>query len=250
MRNTKITDINGAYSEDAEKFEFASNLKMIKEGNQQVREEFIEKYKPFILRVTSMTLNKYVEAHRSDEFSIALSAFNEAVDRFNSGSRNKFLSYAEKVIRSRIIDYLRKGKSDSQHESWSLDSSNGLEFGEVYQASDSYSQFESIEDREEIEELTKKLMEFGITLDELVLSTPRHKDTRELCISIAEILLEDKPMLEFLHKSKSIPRIELAEKAHVHENTIGKNRKYIIAVCLILTSDLNISKRVLKYECK
>lgn len=61
------------------------------------------------------------------------------------------------------------------------------------------------------------------------------------------MLAEDEQMYNALMKNKNIPRNELKKKAKVHGRTIGNNRKYIIALCLIFRSNLNLSKRYLEY---
>lgn len=227
------------------KEDFNVHLKLINEGNQQLREDFIEMYRPFILRVTSTVLNKYIDARDSDEFAVAQEAFNEAIDRFKSGSRSSFLSYAEKVIRSRIIDYLRKNTTKEQL--CATDDSEILnEIDRRYPSDDSYSQFEVVENREEIEEFKKMLKEFDISISDLLNSTPKHNDSRELCYKIAQVLSEDEHLYGAMLKNKSIPRSELLKKVNVHENTLAKNRKYIIAISLILRSDLEVAKSILK----
>lgn len=251
MSAHKLPGFKGEYKEAEHGDGICSELKLIKEGNQQLREDFIVKYKPFILRITSVTLNKFVDAGDSDEFSIALAAFNEAIDRFGSGSKSGFLSYAEKVIKSRVIDYLRKNTTNNERLCGSIDTqSQSDELEEKYPAPDSYTQFEAVETREEIENIQQRLKEFNITLNDLLYSSPKHRDSRELCFKIAEILSEDEHLYSMMVKNKSIPRNELLRKVDVHENTLAKNRKYIIAVCLILRSDLDISKRVLKNAIK
>jgi len=72
--------------------DFISTLRQIKEGNHQLREEFISEYKPFILKVTSNATGKYIDTRNSDEFSIALSAFNEAM--INLTSRKVIISFS------------------------------------------------------------------------------------------------------------------------------------------------------------
>lgn len=91
------------------------------------------------------------------------------------------------------------------------------------------------------------MSEFGITFVDLVLNVPKHKDSRRLCIKIAKMLAEDEQLYRTLLRNKNIPRNELKKRAKVHGRTIGNNRKYIIALCLILKSNLSLSKRYLEY---
>jgi len=95
--------------------DFISTLRQIKEGNHQLREEFISEYKPFILKVTSNATGKYIDTRNSDEFSIALSAFNEAIDKFDIEKGYNFFLFSEQVIRRRLIDYSRSNKDDKEY---------------------------------------------------------------------------------------------------------------------------------------
>lgn len=225
--------------------DFISTLRQIKEGNHQLREEFISEYKPFILKVTSNATGKYIDTRNSDEFSIALSAFNEAIDKFDIEKGYNFFLFSEQVIRRRLIDYSRSNKNDKEYPFSFFD--DEYFYNNEKLLSKSYIGFEDIEAREDIEELKKKLQEFGITFLDLVLNVPKHRDSRQLCIRLAKMLAEDEQMYNALMKNKNIPRNELKKKAKVHGRTIGNNRKYIIALCLIFRSNLNLSKRYLEY---
>ena len=54
-------------------------VELIRSGDAS-RDAFIQAYKPYIAKVTSRFCKRYIDPTRDDEFSIALSAFNEAVD--------------------------------------------------------------------------------------------------------------------------------------------------------------------------
>ncbi|WP_265443923.1 RNA polymerase sigma-I factor [Acetivibrio straminisolvens] len=225
--------------------DFISTLKQIKEGNQQLRDEFISEYRPFILKVTSNATGKYIDTRNSDEFSIAMSAFNEAIDKFDISKGYNFFLFSEQVIKRRLIDYSRSNKDNKEYPFSFFD--DEYFYNDEKLLSRSYTGFEDIEAREDIEELKSKLKEFGITFLDLVLNVPKHRDSRQLCIKLAKMLAEDEQMYRALMKNKSIPRNELKKKAKVHGRTIGNNRKYIIALCLILKSNLYLSKRYLEY---
>jgi RNA polymerase sigma factor len=224
---------------------FIFTLKQIKEGNQQLRDEFIAEYKPFILKVTSNALGRYIDTRNNDEFGIAMSAFNEAIDRFDAVKGYNFFLFAEQVIKRRLIDYFRRNKDNKEYP-FSYFEGDNIYYDESW-ISNSFTGFEDIETQEEIDNFKKKLSEFGITFVDLVLNVPKHKDSRRLCIKIAKMLAEDDQLYRALMRNKNIPRNELKKKAEVHGRTIGNNRKYIIALCLILKSNLSLSKRYLEY---
>lgn len=223
--------------------EFISTLKRIKEGDNILREEFLSKYTPFILKIASNVTRKYIDIKNSDEYSIVLSAFNEAIDCYDMTKNYNFLLFSEHVIRRRLIDYMRKNKGNKELPFSYFD--DKTEILERYASPVHDRSFEDVEQIEEIIEYKETLKDFGISFEDVILNVPKHKDSRELCLRIASILANDEEMFRSLYKYKNIPRNELKRRAGVHGRTIGRHRKYIIAVCLILKSNLEISKNYL-----
>ncbi|AEV70445.1 RNA polymerase sigma-I factor [Acetivibrio clariflavus] len=223
--------------------EFISTLRLIKEGDNLLREEFLAKYTPFILKIASNFTGKYIDVNNSDEYSIVLSAFNEAIDCYDLTKNYNFLLFSEHVIKKRLIDHMRKDKGNKEIPFSYFE--DETEFLEKYVSSVHDKSFEDIEQIDEIIEYKETLREFGISLEDLILNVPKHKDSRELCLKIASILANDEELFRQLYKYKNIPRNDLKRRAGVHGRTIGRHRKYIIAVCLILKSNLEISKSYL-----
>lgn len=82
-----------------------SLLDEAKAGNIKVRNTFIEENKNKIYRYTCFVCKRILKWENDDELSIALIAFNNAIDSFDSGNFN---SYAKILIRNKLIDYFRK----------------------------------------------------------------------------------------------------------------------------------------------
>ena len=57
-------------------------LLLEKKGNVLIREEFIQNHKPFIVKVSSELCKRYLTWGHDEELSIALVAFNEAIDSY------------------------------------------------------------------------------------------------------------------------------------------------------------------------
>lgn len=216
----------------------------IKSGETQLKEGLINDYKPFIIKVISKTTGKYVDLQNSDEITIGLMAFNEAIECYNSDKNSSFLSFAETVIKRRLIDYARQNYKNSQVYPLSYFDNDENEdknsFEEKYFKVDASSVFDNIETKEEIESFTKLLQEFGVELKDLVKLAPKHKDSKRLCIKIARVLAENKDLSEKLEKKKTVPMVDLLKLVNVNHKTIERNRKFIIAVYLIINSNLEI----------
>ncbi|AMB99337.1 hypothetical protein AWM75_04675 [Aerococcus urinaehominis] len=70
----------------------------------------------FIIKTVSETSNRYVRIGDDDSFSIGLLAFQEAYEKYDD-TKGPFLAFAKLVIRSRVIDYLRKENRQPNHDS-------------------------------------------------------------------------------------------------------------------------------------
>lgn len=208
----------------------------IKNGDNQLREKFIKDYIPFILRVISSSITEKSNLKNRDEYSIGLIAFNEAIEKYDSNkSKNSFsfFNFAEQVIKRRLIDYKRfisKGKTEIP---FSYFHEEGNFFEEKYLSDSSQTKFDRIELFQEIKHFSKLLDTFGIKINELHKYTPKHRDSREMCVDIARKIAENKEIYNKLVLKKYFPMKELSQIVNVHPRTIERNRKFIISVSLI-----------------
>ena len=218
-------------------------IEIARQGDTNVRNKLIKDYEPFILKSVSKAAKKSIDIKNSDEYSIGLLAFNEAIDNFNINKGLNFFSYCNMLIRNRIIDYYRKKQKENTIYPFTyFQSEDDSKFEERYLSSNTECEYENIESKDEIELFKQRLKEFNITLDTLVKCTPKHKDSIKLCVNIAKILSDDPFLFRKLMKNKAIPLKELLKLVNVHEKTIERNRKFIIAICLIIKSDLTVIK--------
>ncbi len=223
-------------------FQFESTLDRIKEEhNCLLREQFIYDYIPFITRVVSNVLHKYIDVKSSDEFCIGLSAFNEAIDSFDKTKQRIFLNFSEQVIRRRVIDYIKKDmKNNNVYPFTYFYNEYCNNFEDMYVREDTFNYFENVENRHEIALFKQELSRFGINIEELDLCSPKHRDSKQLCIKIAKKLCSHDRLFSELCRSKRMPIRDLMKIVNVSKRTIERNRKFIIAVCLILKSNLTI----------
>jgi len=219
-------------------------IKEIKNGDATLRDKLINDYTPFIIKVVSKTTGMHVDLENSEEFSIGLIAFNEAINCYDANKNAGFLSFAQTVIKRRVIDYIRKNYNNSKVLPLTYfdndEHGDKNSFEEKYLIVDASSQFDNIETKEELALFIKKLNDFGIKLEDLVKSAPKHIDSKRLSIKIARVLLQNKGLSEKLEKKRNIPMVELMKLVDVNHKTIERNRKFIISVYLILSSNLEV----------
>ncbi|SFS48605.1 RNA polymerase sigma factor [Paenibacillus sp. BC26] len=212
-------------------------------GGEASRNDFIASYKPYIAKVTSRFCKRYIDPTRSDEFSIALAAFDEAIEQFSSQAGKSFLGFAETVIRRRLIDYVRKEQRHAgivPYSAFDQDDEEEMTVNpiEMKEALQRYSVAQDVEARRlEISEYDSRLKQFGISFAELPDLSPKHSDSRILLISISKLLANAPELYEIMETKQKLPIKELCEMAGVSRKTIERNRKYIIAIALLHNGD-------------
>ena len=198
----------------------------IKENNHdEIRSQFIQEYIPFIVKTVSDMTGKYVKINSSEEFAIALEAFDEAINRYDFG-RGKFLDFSKLVIQSRLKDHFKQIKKQN-----------------VFVKNDLI-QIKSNEDIErdfliknEIESFKNELMTFDITFERLIENVPVHQKTKMVAIEIAKMIAMDPSMLMSLKQTKQLQRKEINFKMGVTNKQLKRSRCYIIAVVIVLSGD-------------
>lgn len=212
-------------------------------GDETLRNDFISDYKPFIANCVYSITNRRVQYGVDEELSIALIAFNHAIDRFDG--RGSFLSFSKLVIKNRLYDYYRSTGRHSGNEPLynEDDSENG---SVVERAIDKYhSGDENEELKEEIIDFSKSLAEVGIEFTDLVRISPKHKAKRKKLAAIAEFIMTDETANKFFHASKNIPLKLIEEKLQISRKNIEPYRKYLIAMIIVANSDFYYLKEYL-----
>lgn len=213
-------------------------VERIREGDEALRNELIVRYHPYIIKITSRFYRRYIDPQRDDAFSIALSAFDEAITGFDPRNGRLFLGFAETVIKRRLIDYARQ---ENRHNGVLPYSAFEDESGEtptnrieVSQAMEAYERSRTADERKmEIEALTDELSAFGITFADLVRLSPSHQDSREALLRLGTALSRDEKLVRFLKEKRQLPVKELCLAESVSRKTAERHRKYVIAVSLI-----------------
>ncbi len=229
-------------SEDMPDLSVNRIVQNIQNGDEELRNIFIESYEPFIAKTVSKTVGGYIVPRDSEAFSVGLSAFNEAIDKFDEQKYFVFLSFSEQVIRRRAIDYIRSNSKESKVLPFTSFEENKAEFEEKYLATGSDDAFEEVEYKEEIKSFEELLKQFDITVEELAECSPKHKDARQSSIRIAKLLEEDEDLFNKMLKKGNIPYKELGKVAAVNKRTIQRNSKFIIAIAIIFKFKFEIFK--------
>lgn len=191
----------------------------------------MEFHRHFILSTAAACCKRRV-GWSDDAASIALIAFNEAVDAYKENRGVPFPAFARLVIRSRIADHFRKEGRKAAESLEELAASGGLAVAEV--ALDRFTEGEIVrERREEIKRFNELLRDFGLNFRQLADASPKHRDARAGFLRVARVLAENEALFNRLIHTKRVPLKELAVATGVPRKTLERGRRYILAVSLI-----------------
>jgi len=210
------------------------NKRVLKiQGRQEEIDLLVREYKPFILSTVQKSTGKNYITEQDDEYSIALMAFAEAVRLYREDKGN-FLAFAANVIRMRCIDYYRKEKKHWENLAYPDSDEDKPEDNLLYkQAIDNHALEDEARLRAmEIEQYQQELANWGISLNELVRLSPKHKNTRQQCGKIVAYLQKDRELLRQLFQKKQLPLADIVKNIRVPRKLAEKFRKYIIASCI------------------
>jgi RNA polymerase sigma factor len=208
-------------------------LESIKNGNMEEKEFLIRDYMPFIVKSVSKCMDSYLESMESDEFSIGIKAFDEALQRYEMDKGN-FISYADLVISSRIKDYMKKENRHRNLPLSSFETENGNMLEGVL-ASEDFTIGMDI--KEQLEAFKIQLKYFDITIEQLVEESPKHKDTRLRALEVARHISQNAILKnEFLRKNK-LPYKQLRKEMKISQKIIRRSNRFIIAAVLIFIND-------------
>lgn len=193
-------------------------------------EYLIEKYMAFLIKTVSGFTGRYISIENDEEFEIALLAFTEAVEKYQS-EKGVFLAFAKLVIVSRLKNYAEKEK---KHEKVvSLDEL--YESGQDFQAEEAEKQDDYLQ--QEILRYKKELLFFGLTFEKLADEAPRHKDTRETALDAAEKAGKYEEIVEETYRKRKLPIRRVAVLAELTEKVIKRSKSFILSAMIIFAKE-------------
>lgn len=216
--------------------EIRTLVERARQGDASAREELIANHREYILKIVAWRCGRPVDCH-SDEFSVGLLAFDEAINTYDPTRGAAFLSYAQRVITARLADYYRREKARGREVPLEVAGPDGEVYPnpEVLTAAEAENAEEEKrrERREEIAAFSAELLSYGLTLDDLERSSPRHRDARARLLKAADTLARNPELMERLRRTHQVPLKELAEKTGLSYKLLERGRRYILAVSLI-----------------
>ncbi len=201
---------------------------------EKCREHLIDSNFPFIVHTISQLTGRYVEVENSEELSIGLMAFNEAITRFEASRGAAFLSFAKLVIISRIRDYLNR--ENNNNNTVSLEQLSEETGDQVEIADKTFESDVSIE----IAEWESLIQKFGFDLEQLADESPKHIDTRKNAVDLSERISNDDEIVDQMYLKYRLPVTKVVFKFKTTSKVVKRSKKFIIATTVILTKKLHL----------
>lgn len=217
---------------------------LLAKDDEAARERFLRENKKFILAAAYRAVGHYV-TDSDDEWSIALMAFNEAIDTFEQGKGSSFETFASLVIKRRVLNYLR---SESKHQG-EISTKPEVIDGDLDEDEERDAYYLEVRGKQteaaiaadepsaaaaEIAAVQEILAPYGFSLMALTECSPKTGKTRKACAAAVNALLRDKALLQKMRESKSLPMKELVDLTKVRRQLLERHRRYIIAATEIL----------------
>lgn len=228
-----------------EKDKSLDEIVLIAKDDIHMRNTLIKQYKPFVASIIQNKIGRYIEYGIDEELSIGLIAFNEAIDKYEK-DKGGFLTFSKIVISRRLIDYQRKNsKAGNNLILYNDDMNKNIDLIDKK----SIDLFKIKTDNElrqmEIIEFKKELLTWGLDFTKLVDHSPKHKRTRKLYKKIANLIVSDDELMDYIHSNKRLPIQKIEEKMKIHRKKIERGRIYIIALIIIIMGDYGYLKEYL-----
>lgn len=198
------------------------------------RDKFIQEHKDFIRQTANEICKRSLHWENDEELSIALLAFDEAINDFNP-TKGSFLGFARLLIRRRLIDYFRREKRhtyipvDGSYEDVALKPEINRAWHEFHHTA------KRIELAEEIQLLREKLAEYDIDFEALTRKSPTHQQTRENLLDAVRIIIVAGQGKQIL-ATKSLPLRQLVSLTGRSRKVFKTWRKYIMALVIIAST--------------
>lgn len=205
---------------------------------------FIEEYRPFIAAAVEKVTGRYVSYGQDEELSIGLMAFDEAIVHYEQ-EKGSFLGFAQNIIRKRLIDYYRKEKKHQVVTYMSEYTSDEADAEEVFdyviaaeEAQNKYYQEEVNQlRRQELVQLKEELSVWGLKLDDVAKSSPKHTGTKSSYLDIVKYIIDRPELVKKIKNKQYLPIAEIEEGTKLPRKTIERARNYVVAAMIILTGD-------------
>lgn len=220
--------------------------------DQKYMNTFILDSESFIIQAAYKATGQYI-TKSDDRWSVALSAFHEAVKSY-SNDKGSFHAFAEMVIKRRLFDDYKKRSKHFKEVSinpFSFENDKDDEEEEdIGLKREVLAAIVSNQDNDaklEIEAISALLKKYDFSFMDLVTVSPKSLKTKKICAKAIVFVYQNQQYLQEMRRTKSLPLKTIEDFLHLPRKTLERHRKYIIAAIEILCGDYPILSDYLKF---
>ena len=228
-----------------------NNLAVAAKTSEIKRETFIKDMERTILRFASGITGRFI-TKSDDEWSIALFAFNKAIDSY-SEDKGDYIAYSKLLINRALVDYHRSESRHSAEILYDPEILEGEDAGPIYEmllresAVHEEKQLVNTDLKDEIEEINEQLRTYGFSFFDVAGASPKSSRTRTECGRIMFEIVNDNDMKESVLKTGKLPLKQLSSKLGVSRFMMDRHRRYILTGVIILSGEYPIIEGYLQY---
>jgi len=204
----------------------------------------IEEFMPFLnARVARYTAH-FDNLFHDDTLSIAMLALHEAIQKYDI-EKGHFFPFADRVVRARIIDHIRK---ISKHEGKTVSLSEYENNEQPARSSvvniASMRNYDEEQRRarmaEEIEQFQSEIATWGITMETLTKSSPKHKTLRKSYSEVISTVIESPDIMQTINLKRYFPIKAVSKLTGLPQKKLERARTYILAALVIKAGEYEL----------
>jgi len=207
-------------------------------------EKLIVEFTPFLRRQVARYSTRNDEHQCDALFSVAMSAFYEAITSFNA-DKGRFFPFVDRVIRLRIIDHIREiSRHEGRTVSLSEDDDDQQSAQSAVISEISMRSYKEKRRQEmltdEIEQFQQEISSWGITMEALVAASPKHKELRNLYYKIVSIVSNDPDIMQTIMLKRYFPVKAIANTTGLPQKKLERSRIFVLASLIIKMGDYDL----------
>ena len=207
--------------------------------DQAEMDALIQDYLPFIKAAISKALKRYVDQN-DPLVTVGMMGFHEAAQKYKP-EKGGFLSYAQMIIRNRLIDELRREGRQTRLMVLEKEGDDETEnYNNLYdKLSVDWNENRRLEDQRKDDLLLymQVLKSWDLTMPELVQISPKKKSLLELYQKVGRYIGEDVNLLAHMRETKRLPAKEILSAFKIDRKRLDRGRKSILAVAELWAGD-------------
>jgi len=204
-------------------------------------EALLEEFKPFLHARVARYASSYGSDQREEFFSVAMLAFHEAVQGFVL-DKGHFFPFANRVVCSRLIDVVR---NIYRHDELTVSledkgSEQGMEESSTVRVLSTRTYAVELQREllvEEIEQFKAELSTWGITMEMLAKSSPKHKKLREDYKAAVAKMVASPDIVQIINIKRYFPYKEILKITKLPLKKLERGRTFILALFIIKMGD-------------